>query len=80
MILDRPWWQEWDFDSSLLDAAEGRLDALHSAAGRRDDDAIAEEQVMRHLLNDVDVVSAMGVAVESGGRAARVLVRVLGLS
>jgi cysteinyl-tRNA synthetase len=80
MILDRSWWEAWDYDSALLDLAEGRLDALHSAAGRRDDDEVAEQQVMKHLLDDIDVPSAMGVALESGGRAARVLVHVLGLS
>lgn len=80
MILDRHWSQAWDYDEALLDAAEGRLDALHAAAGRRDEDAAAEQQVMKHLLDDVDVTSALGVALESGGRAARVLVHVLGIS
>lgn len=80
MILDRPWAEAWDYDEALLDAAEGRLDALHAAAGRREDDEVAEQQVMKHLLDDVDVASALGVALESGGRAARVLVHVLGIS
>jgi cysteinyl-tRNA synthetase len=80
MILDRRWWEAWDFESGLLDAAEGRLDALHAAAGRRGDDPAAEAEVMRLLLDDIDVPSATAVALESGGRAARVLVQVLGLS
>ena len=80
MILDRRWWEAWDFDPAQLDAAEGRLDALHAAAGRREDDANAEAEVMRRLLDDVDVPGATSVALESGGRAARVLVHVLGIS
>ena len=80
MILDRRWWEAWDFEPGLLTAAEGRLDALHAAAGRRSDDEAAEAEVMRLLLDDIDVPSATAVALESGGRAARVLVQVLGLS
>ena len=80
MILDRRWWEAWDYQPGLLDAAEGRLDALHSAAGRRSEDAHAEGEVMRRLLDDVDVPGATAVALESGGRSARVLVQVLGLS
>lgn len=80
MILDRRWWEAWDYAPELLAAAEGRLDALHSAAGRRDDDPVAEAEVLRRLLDDIDVPSATAVALESGGRAARVLVHVLGLS
>ncbi|MGA0944795.1 MAG: cysteine--tRNA ligase [Candidatus Nanopelagicales bacterium] len=80
VILDRRWWEAWDFEPGLLTAAEGRLDALHAAAGRRSDDDAAEAEVMRLLLDDIDVPSATAVALESGGRAARVLVQVLGLS
>ncbi|MGA0979504.1 MAG: cysteine--tRNA ligase [Candidatus Nanopelagicales bacterium] len=80
MILDRRWWEAWDFEPGLLTEAEGRLDALHAAAGRRSDDDAAEAEVMRLLLDDIDVPSATAVALESGGRAARVLVQVLGLS
>lgn len=79
MILDRPWADAWDYDAALLSAAEGRLDALHAAAGRRDSDESAEAEVMRRLLDDVDVAGALGVALESGGRSARVLIHVLGL-
>jgi cysteinyl-tRNA synthetase len=80
MILDRRWWEAWDYEPGLLAAAEGRLDALHAAAGRRSDDEAAEAEVVRLLLADIDVPAATAVALESGGRAARVLVQVLGLS
>ena len=80
MILDRHWSDAWDYEPALLAAAEGRLDALYAAAGRLDDDEEASREVLRRLLDDVDVPGAYGVAVESGGRAARVLVQALGLA
>jgi cysteinyl-tRNA synthetase len=80
LILDRAWAAEWDYDPSALTAAEGRLDALYSAAGRRGaDEDRAEAEVMRCLLDDLDVPRATAVAVESGGQAARTLVHILGL-
>ena len=79
MILERHWSEGWDYSPELLVAAEGRLDALHTAAGRRGDDEAAEREVVRRLLDDVDVAGAIGVAQEAGGRSARVLIQVLGL-
>ena len=79
MILERRWSDAWDYDPALLVAAEDRLDALHAAAGRRGDDESAEREVLTRLLDDVDVPGAVGVALESGGRSARVLVQALGL-
>ena len=79
MILERGWSDAWDYEPALLANAEVRLDALHAAAGRRSDDEAAEREVLRRLLDDVDVSGALGVALESGGRSARVLVQVLGL-
>lgn len=80
MILDRPWAQPWDYSPRALAEAEGRLDALHVAAGRRGDDEAAESEVVRRLLDDLDVPAACAVALENGGRAARVLVQILGLA
>lgn len=79
MILDRPWSQGWDYSPAKLVEAEGRLDALHASAGRRDTSETAEQEILRRLLDDVDVSGALGVALESGGRSARVLVHILGL-
>lgn len=81
LILDRPWAQPWEYSPAALAAAEGRLDALHSAAGTTGEGGgtAAEEEISRRLLDDLDVPGALRVAVESGGRPARVLVDVLGL-
>jgi cysteinyl-tRNA synthetase len=78
LILDRPWAVDWDYSPADLTAAEGRLDALYAAAGRRGDED-GEAQVMKALLDDLDVPRALGVAMESGGSAARTAVHVLGL-
>lgn len=77
-LLDREWSNDWEYRSEDLVAAEGRLDALYAAAGRRGDDA-AEIHLMQHLLNDLDVRGALDIALEEGGRAARGLTHVLGL-
>lgn len=84
LILDRPWAQDWEFTSATMTAAEGRLEALYSAAGRRSsggvsDESAAQAEVMVALLDDLDVPRALSVAMESGGAAARQLVHVLGL-
>jgi cysteinyl-tRNA synthetase len=65
-----------------MTSAEGRLEALYSAAGRRGDratEAASELEVMRALLDDLNVPRALSIAMESGGSAARQLVHVLGL-
>ena len=80
MILNRGWASEWDYAPAELAAAEGQLDALHAAAGRRDDSEAAEREVLARLLDDVDVPGALAVAMESGGRSARVLAQVLALN
>ncbi len=80
MILNRNWSGEWDYSPAELVAAEGQLDALHAAAGRLDDSESAEREVIARLLDDVDVPGALAVALESGGRPARVLAQVLALS
>lgn len=80
MILDRRWSDPWDYSADTLGSAEGQLDALHAAAGRLGDSDAAEREVVTRLLDDVDVSGALAVALESGGRPARLLVQVLGLS
>ena len=80
LILDRRWSDAWEYTAQSLAEAEGRLDALHVAAGRRGDDEHAEAEVLRHLLDDLDVPGALSIALEAGGRPARQLAQVLGLA
>jgi cysteinyl-tRNA synthetase len=81
LLLDRPWAQDWDYDPAELDAAAARLERLYAAAARGGEtDAGAAEAVSTALLDDLDVATALDVAEESGGEAARRTLSVLGLS
>jgi L-cysteine:1D-myo-inositol 2-amino-2-deoxy-alpha-D-glucopyranoside ligase len=79
-LLDRPWSEAWDYRAADLPAAAARLDALYAAAGRPTGSAAAPDEVMAALLDDLDVPRAVAVALDSGGDAARLLVRVLSLA
>ena len=93
LILDRRWDQDWDFSRAALDAAGGRLERLHAAAGRPDRaiaggggrdlrslrDGAAVAAVRAALASDLDVPAALQIAEEEGGQAARSLGTLLGL-
>jgi cysteinyl-tRNA synthetase len=79
LILDRAWAETWDYQPADLAAAAGRLEVLQAAAGRPDSSAAAVDAVRAALADDLDVPSAMAIAEESGGQAARVLGTLLGL-
>ena len=79
LLLDRPWSEPWDYDAALLDGAQTRLDALFRAAARASASPADAAAVTERLLDDLDVPSALDVAIESGGEAARTALRVLSL-
>ena len=81
MILDRRWADSWDYVPALLSAATERLEDLYRAAGRStqaNPRALAE--IRRLLSDDLDVPTALSVAIEAGGAPARTLAATLGLS
>ena len=80
LLLSRRWADDWDYDPTGLDAAAARLDRLYAAGGRPTDDTAAVEAVGRALRDDLDVLTALDVAEESGGAAARAALGTLGLS
>lgn len=80
LLLSRPWPQRWDFRVEELAAAASRLERLYSAAGRADSSPAAGGAVGTALLDDLDVSTALAVAEESGGAAARQLLAVLSLA
>jgi cysteinyl-tRNA synthetase len=81
MILDRPRPENWDYRPELLAAAGSRLEALFVAAGKTvPNEETALMEVRRLLAADLDVPSALDVAIEAGGSAARTLAAVLGLT
>jgi cysteinyl-tRNA synthetase len=76
LVLNRAWHEPWDFHPADLAAASGTLDALYTAAGRPGTDSAA---VTAALLDNLDVPRAVAAAVDQGGEAARMLLRVLAL-
>ena len=80
LILDRHWDQDWDFSRAALDAAGARLERLHAAAGRPGGSGGTAVAAMRAALaDDLDVPTAMHIAEDEGGQAARSLGTLLGL-
>jgi cysteinyl-tRNA synthetase len=81
LLLDRAWRQAWDFAPAALDAAGARLERLYAAAARQTDGAASASQaVSAALAADLDVPTALAVAEEEGGAAARLALSVLGLT
>jgi len=79
LLLDRRWQEPWDHAPAALAAAEGTLERLYGAAGRPEVPGSAEDAVLAALREDLDVPSALALALEEGGQAARTLIQVLGL-
>ena len=84
LILDRRWGQDWDFSPAGLDAAAARLERLHGAAGRAERDVAGDggpavAAMRAALARDLDVPTALRIAEEEGGQAARSLGTLLGL-
>jgi cysteinyl-tRNA synthetase len=84
LLLRRDWSQPWDFDAAELSSVENDVERLFSASARPDrglttSAAAASESVLAALRDDLDVRSALDVALEEGGSAARTLVEILGL-
>jgi cysteinyl-tRNA synthetase len=85
-LLDRRWEQAWDYATAELDAATERLERLYRAAGRstgatsRNDSQASAAAISAALRDDLDVPTALAIAEEAGGGAARSLIATLGLS
>ena len=79
LLLDRRWSEPWEYeDGALADAADG-LARLRAAAGRPGT-AEGRDLVLAALLDDLDVPTAVVLAAEHGGEAARTLLSVLRLT
>lgn len=78
-LVDRPWWQAWEFDGATLDVAAARLEELWTAAARPHTDEVAEREVVRLMVEGQDVAAAFATASEAGGSPARTLALVLGV-
>jgi cysteinyl-tRNA synthetase len=78
MLLQRRWWEPWDYSPDALDAASGALARLYAAAGKPAG-ADGVGAVAAALRDDLDVPTALAAAEDAGGAAARFAVHVLGL-
>jgi cysteinyl-tRNA synthetase len=79
LLLDRHWGTPWDYEPAALTHAAARLDALHVAAGRPAASTTGQVAVLAALADNLDVPTAVTLAIEEGGQAARDLVQVLAL-
>jgi cysteinyl-tRNA synthetase len=79
LLLDRHWGTPWDYTPETLAKAAARLDDLHVAAGRPAGSSTAQAAVLAALSDELDVPTAISLAIEEGGQAARDLVQVLAL-
>jgi cysteinyl-tRNA synthetase len=80
LCLNRAWATPWDYTSSELDATAALVDDLYAAAARPDTGTSGLAAVPAALLHDLHVPSALGIALEDGGQAARNLIEILALS
>jgi cysteinyl-tRNA synthetase len=79
MLLDRRWNQAWEYRPGALRDATRLLEELYVAGGTRGTAGAAVAGVRTALLDDLDVSTAVRIAVEAGGDAARQLIRILAL-
>jgi cysteinyl-tRNA synthetase len=79
MLLDRRWYEHWEYRPELLAAATEKLHDLYAASSRPGSADAAQAEVAAALLDDLDVPRALAVATEAGGAAGRLLIRVLSL-
>jgi cysteinyl-tRNA synthetase len=80
LLLNRPWHTAWEYQEEDLDAAAADLETLHAAAGRPNRSAHASGAVTAALLDDLDIPTAVAIARQDGGEAARGLLHLLALS
>ena len=80
LCLNRPWAQPWSFSHDDLQATAGIIENLYSAAAKPDASTSGLAAVPSALLRDLDVPTALDIALEDGGQAARTLIEILALS
>jgi cysteinyl-tRNA synthetase len=80
LCLNRSWAAPWNYSRSELDATASLVEDLYAAAARPDATTSGLAAVPAALLHDLDVPTALGIALEDGGQAARNLIEILALS
>ncbi len=80
LCLNRPWAQPWGYTPEALQAAAATVEDLYAAAARPESASSGLAAVPSALLHDLDVPTAVAIALEDGGQAARTLIEILALS
>jgi cysteinyl-tRNA synthetase len=80
LCLNRPWSAPWDYTTAELDASAALVEQLYAASARPDTGTGGLAAVPAALLHDLDVPTALAIALEDGGQAARNLTHILALS
>jgi cysteinyl-tRNA synthetase len=80
MCLNRHWAEPWNYTTEQLETAAAALDDVYAAAARPDAVLSGSAAVPARLLEDLDVPTALAMAIEDGGQSARTLIDILGLS
>jgi cysteinyl-tRNA synthetase len=78
-LLERRWWDDWDYAEELVAAAEERVVRLRHAVAHGSRTAGAFDAALAALCDDLDVPAALAVAEDAGGEAAELVIDVLGL-
>jgi cysteinyl-tRNA synthetase len=80
LCLNRPWSHPWDYRAEDLAVAESIVEDLYAASARPDGSAGGQAAAPAALLRDLDVPTALAIALEDGGQAARTVIEILALS
>ncbi|MGH3426319.1 MAG: hypothetical protein ACRDQZ_01885, partial [Mycobacteriales bacterium] len=79
LLLNRPWGRSWEFRPEDIATQADQLDRLYSAAGKALTSHTASDALTAALVDDLDVPAALAIGEESGGDAARLVLRTLAL-
>lgn len=79
LVLNRPWGCGWEFRVEDIAAQTDQLERIYSAAGKALSPRAASDALTTALVNDFDVPAALAIGEESGGDAARLILRTLAL-
>jgi cysteinyl-tRNA synthetase len=78
LVLNRPWAAGWSYSRDELQESAALTEQLYSAAAKPGHAGAG--LIPSTLMNDLDVPTALQIALDEGGQAARTFVEVLALS
>ncbi|MDQ6851298.1 MAG: cysteine--tRNA ligase [Actinomycetota bacterium] len=80
LCLNRGHAEPWSYSVDQLDSCSASIENLYAAAAKPDTSSSGLAAVPAALLHDLDVPTALEIALEDGGQAARTLIEILALS